>query len=351
MVEEPPVSHRNGSLYKRGMGGRNARILDLARWTALVTSLAAICLTAATCNKNPSAAPAPVPAAASAAVALPSVDAGSPQGKGDPAQVLADVPGLDFSPLPAPAQRELATVFTDEFCYCGCPHSLGACLKQHGGCRHAKRMALLAAGEAADGTPAVEIIVALSKYYQSFREPRSSFTVDDRLCQGPKDAKLTLVEFSDFECPYCAAIRPMLAELVKARTDLRVCYKPFPLSGHAHAMPAGQAALFARDHGKFWQMHDALFENQTALSVATIKQLATKLGLDAAALGKAIDSGKYLDELNASKEAGKTAGVDATPSIYVNGRKLTLAPNPAALAHTLDDELEWLTNKSGWAAD
>jgi protein-disulfide isomerase len=267
------------------------------------------------------------------------------------ALVLADVPGMDFSPLSAPAQRELATVFTDDFCYCGCPHSLGACLKQHKGCRHAKRMALLAAGEASGGTPAVEIIVALSKYYQSFGEKRATFKVDDRMCQGPKDAAVTLVEFSDFECPYCSLARPMLEDFAKGKKNVRFCYAPFPLSGHANATPAGQAALFARDKGKFWAMHDLLFENQMTLNPAEIKRLAASIGLDAAELTKAMDAGKYIDELNASKESGKAAGVDSTPSVYVNGRRLHLGLSPSILEHTVDDELEWLANKGAWAAD
>jgi len=267
------------------------------------------------------------------------------------ALTLSGVPGMDFSPLPGPAQRELATVFTDDFCYCGCPHSLGACLKQHGGCRHAKRMALLAAGEASGGTPAVEIIVTLSKYYQSFGEKRAPLKVDDRLCQGPKDAAVTLVEFSDFECPFCSMARPMLEEFVKGKKNVRFCYAPFPLSGHANATPAGQAALFARDKGKFWPMHNLLFDNQMTLSPVEIKRLAASLGLDAAELGKAMDSGKYLDELNASKESGKAAGVDKTPSVFVNGRLLHLGLSPSTLEHTVDDELEWLANKGAWAAD
>lgn len=265
--------------------------------------------------------------------------------------MLAGIPGLDFSVLPAPAQRELSTVFTDEFCYCGCPHTLGGCLRQHTECKHARKMALLAGAEAAAGAPAVEIIVALSRYYLSFREKRHTFTLDERLCLGEKDAKITLVEFSDFECPYCAAAVPMLKEALERAKGARVCYRPYPLPGHPHSLPAAQAALFARDQGKFWQMHDALFENQTSLDVPTIVRLGVKLGLDGAALKKAIDSGKYVEEISASREQGRGAGVESTPSVYVNGRKLTLGINPEVLVHTVGDELEWTTHGNAWAAD
>jgi protein-disulfide isomerase len=326
----------------------------MTRFTWLVVALALTTLTAATCNKsNTGGDDKPLAQNGSGAGTSPTPQAAD-SGAGKPdesAKVLADVPGMDFSMLSPPAKRELATVFSDEFCYCGCPHTLGACLKTHTNCKHARRMALLAATEASSGTPAVEIINALGKYYQSFQEPRATFKVDPRMCMGKADAKVTLVEFSDFECPFCAAARPLLEELVKARSDARLCYLPFPLSGHANAIPAGQAALFARDNGKFWPMHDLLFENQTTLNPASIKQLAASLGLSAAELGKAMDSGKYLAELNASKEQGKAAKVDATPAIYVNGRKYNLSLTSEMLNHTIDDELERLSANGSWAAD
>ena len=313
--------------------------------------LAAVSLTAATCNKSESATPA-APAAAPAPPAASPEHGGPPPAAGkNAALVLADVPGMNFSQLPAPAQKELATVFTDEFCYCGCPHTLGACLKQHTPCKHARRMATLAAAEAAAGVPGVEIIGGLSKYYQSFSEKRSSFKLDERTCTGPKDAKVTLAEYSDFECPYCGAARPMLEALVKEKAGVRLCYLPFPLSGHPNAMPAGRAALYARDHGKFWQMHDALFENQTRLNPQLIKELGKGIGLDPQGLQKAIEGTGYDEELKASKDAGVAAGVDSTPSLYVNGRKLTLMIDPSVLVHTVDDELEWQANKGAWAAD
>jgi protein-disulfide isomerase len=126
---------------------------------------------------------------------------------------------------------------------------------------------------------------------------------------------------------------------------------PFPLAAHPNATPAGQAALYARDQGKFWEMHDALFENQTTLSVDAIKQLGGKIGLNANELGKVLAGQRYIEELNASKELGKNAGVNATPTLYINGRKLELPLNGELLIHTVDDEMEWSANGSGWAAD
>jgi protein-disulfide isomerase len=262
----------------------------------------------------------------------------------DNARALAELPGFDFSKLAPASQKELAGVFQDEFDYCGRPLTLYASLKK-GACKHTRRLAGLAAGYASEGEPAGEIINTLAKYNLSFNNSRKQFKLDDRTCHGPKDAKVTLVEFSDFECPYCAAARPMLEELQHSRPQIRVCWMPFPLSAHPNAIPAGQAALFARDNGKFWQMHDALFNNQLSISETFIKDLIGKLGMDMNAFAKAQAAGKYKDELEASKEAGKNAGVDSTPTVFLNGRKLTLGISMDALVTTVDDELEWT---GGW---
>jgi protein-disulfide isomerase len=274
---------------------------------------------------------------------------GLARAQGSEVDRVLQAPGLDFSRLPPAAKKELAAVFTDEFDYCGRPLTIAASLKKDP-CKHTRRLATFAATMANEGVAANEIIVALSKYNQTFTAKRTTFKPDERLCKGPADAKITLVEFVDFECPYCNAVRPILAEVMKKRS-VRVCYQPFPLSGHANAIPASTAALFARDQGKFWPMYDALFDNQTQLSLELIKKLATKQGLDAAALDKALAGNKYQDELNASKELGKQAGVDATPMLYLNGRKLTLNPTADALLVAIDDELDWAAGKSAWPSN
>lgn len=271
------------------------------------------------------------------------------QAQVDPARALADLPGFDFSRLTQGAKKELASVLTDEFDYCGRPLTLLASLKKGDACRHTKRLVGYAATLASEGSPATEIINQLSKYNQGFSK-RTALKPDDRMCKGPKDAKVTVVEFADFECPACAAARPLVEELGKAR-PVRICYAPFPLQSHPNAIPAAQTALLARDSGKFWPMHDALFENQLSFSEGFLKQLATKQGLDANALAKIFAAGKYVDELTASKELGKTAGVDMTPTLFLNGRKAALPLAADALALMVDDELDWVAGNNGWPKD
>jgi predicted DsbA family dithiol-disulfide isomerase len=315
--------------------------------------MAAAALSAATCQDrraNESAKPTPPAAAPSASAAPSPTKSGAGQEKA--ADPPPERPEPKWESLSATARRELQNVLDDEFCYCGCPHSIGACLKSHAPCKHAGRMADLAASEAETGAPSVEISNTLSRYYLSFREPRHTFRIDDRLCQGAKDAKITLVEFSDFECPYCGALRPTLEKFAVERAALvRLCYAPFPLPNHPHAQVAWQAALFARDHGKFWAMHDLLFENQTHLSPELIRELAGRIGLSASQLSEALDSSKYADELNAMRSTGTEAGVISTPTLYINGRKLTLSANEKNLKRSVEDELEWAAHNNGWAAD
>lgn len=331
---------------------KTRRVL-LSCWKRVIPLLAAAALTGWGC-KNPEGSaptPTPAPAAAPAPAAPPPVEPAA--AASDPSAVLSGIPGMDFSSLSATSKRELATVLSDEFCYCGCPHTLGACLKSHTGCRHAKRMARVAARMVSEGSAGTEVIVQLSQYYGSFREQRAQFKVDERMCMGSASAPVTVVEFSDFECPYCAKARPILEGFAKKNaSQVRFCYLPFPLSMHVNAVPAAQAALWARDQGKFWQMHDALFEQQENLKPEALPALAKKLGLDGDKLAAVLKSDAYKQELEGFRAQGRAAGLSGTPSVYFNGRSVDLGfVQDELLQHSLEDELEWSSNKNAWAAD
>lgn len=335
--------------------------MPLSCWKRIIPLLAAVVLTGPGCKSPEGATPAatqapaaPAPAAAPPPGAAPVPAATAPTAApADPAAALSGIPGMDFSSLPPAAKRELATVLSDEFCYCGCPHTLGACLKQHTGCRHAKRMARVAARRVSEGNPATEVIVSLSQYYAAFRDTRAQFKVDDRMCMGPASAPVTVVEFSDFECPFCAKARPVLESFARRNAQqVRFCYLPFPLSNHVNAVPAAQAALWARDQGKFWPMHDALFEHQENLKPEALPALAKGLGLDGDKLAAVLKSDAYKQELDGFRNQGRAAGLSGTPSVYFNGRPLELDfIQDEMLNHSLEDELEWRTNNNAWGAD
>lgn len=258
-----------------------------------------------------------------------------------------DAPAVDTSALSPVARAEYDRVLEDEFCGCGAPHSLGQCLKSHPECRHSRRLGQLAALEAARGVTAAEIGVELARYDQGFRDGRQTFKVDERQCRGK--GPVTLVEFSDFECPHCAILRPALEKFADDNASrVKLCWMSFPLTQHPNSMPAAQAALLARDRGKLWPVHDAIFDNQGRLSPEVIQEILVKAGVPAADWRKAQAEKTYRDQVENQRSAGISAGVNATPTVFVNGRKLDLAPAPEILAITVEDELDWQKTHGTW---
>jgi protein-disulfide isomerase len=176
--------------------------------------------------------------------------------------------------------------------------------------------------------------------------------VDERMCKGAKTAQITIVEFSDFECPYCGAARPVLADFIKRHSDrVRLCYATYPIPVHPNGMTSAQAALYARDQGKFWELHDLLFENQFELSKPTMRRLAESLGLKGAELDKVWSEGRYVDQATQMRELGKASGVESTPTLFINGRPMQIGFSEDLLVHAVDDELEWMAGNNAWVQD
>lgn len=320
------------------MTTRNRRL-----WPTLLLSLCPLVLVAATCkSEQPQSNPpptetAPTPAPSRAAAA------GTPR---------VDFAKYNLEHLSPAAREHVQQVASDEFCYCGCPHLLAGCLAEHSECKHAPRMISLAGALAQMGARSSEIIGELQRYYASFKpERRKQFDLSDVACLGPADAPVTIVEFSDFECPHCAAARPVLKGFVEAaKGQARLCFLHFPLQGHPNALKAAQATEWARTHGRFWEFHDLVFENQLSMTMEDLKRHAQRLGLDPAAMEKAVTSEAFLAKVQGMKDQGKRAGIEATPSVFVNGRPLSLPLNPGSLVHAVEDELEFMQN-GRWSQD
>lgn len=141
--------------------------------------------------------------------------------------------------------------------------------------------------------------------------------------RGKKDAKVTITEFSDFQCPYCSRLQPTLHEVLKAYpNDVKLMYKDFPLSFHQHAKNAAKAARAAGEHGKFWEMHDLIFENFSSLSDDKFKEFATKLKLDMNKFLADFNSNKYDALIQQDINLGRSASVSGTPTIFINGKRM-----------------------------
>ncbi|HSS75686.1 MAG TPA: thioredoxin domain-containing protein [Thermoanaerobaculia bacterium] len=157
---------------------------------------------------------------------------------------------------------------------------------------------------------------------------------------GPATAPVTIVEFSDFQCPFCSRLTPTLDQVKKKYGDkVRIVFRQFPLPFHQNAQKAAEAALCANDQGKFWQLHDAMFGNQAALGVDQLKAKAAELGLKADDFNKCLDSGAKAATIEADKKAGSDAGVNGTPAMFINGRFLSGAVPLENVTSVIDDEL------------
>ncbi len=190
-------------------------------------------------------------------------------------------------------------------------------------------------------------------------------SVDDDPVQGSEDAPVTVIEFSDFLCPFCAVsagFRPDLAAQMKAKDasweaavpkildtyvkegKVRFVFRDCPFHG-AGAVLAAEAAECSRDQGKYWEMHDLLFQSQTNLPENEadlsnfFKGLAGKLGLSQNQFNECLDSGKYKDEVNKDLEAAQAAGVTGTPTYFINGQKVVGAQPFSAFQQIIDAEL------------
>jgi protein-disulfide isomerase len=160
--------------------------------------------------------------------------------------------------------------------------------------------------------------------------------------RGETSAPVTIVEFSDFQCPYCARVQP---ELVKVRDTykdkVKIVYKDFPLSIHNNAQKAAEAARCAleQDKNKYWEYHDTLFTNGSALGQDNLKKFASDLKFDTAKFNECLDSGKYAAAITQDMNEGVKIGVSGTPAFLINGRFLSGAQPFSAFQETIDDAL------------
>ena len=179
--------------------------------------------------------------------------------------------------------------------------------------------------------------------YKSYLEPlRAQVATAGFPSKGPANAAVTIVEFSDFECPYCGGLFPTLKQVEKSYPEaVRIVYRQFPLSNiHPHAMKAAEASLCANEQKKFWEFHDSMFGNQQELSVPDLKQRAADLKLDTQAFNQCLDSGRQAGAIQADIQEGARAGVTGTPALFINGRLLSGNQPYAEIKQVIDDELQ-----------
>ena len=180
----------------------------------------------------------------------------------------------------------------------------------------------------------------LSIYLEPYR---ASFNNAGSPSKGALNAPVTLVEFSDFQCPYCRGFVPTLKQVETTYRDrVRIVYRQYPIpSLHPFAPKAAEASLCAHEQGKFWELHDLMFMEQDRLSVDELKSKATRLGMDRGKFDSCLDSGRFAQQVQNDVREGTRAGVTGTPAIYINGVLLEGgAVAFDAVARALDSELD-----------
>jgi protein-disulfide isomerase len=183
-----------------------------------------------------------------------------------------------------------------------------------------------------------------SKVTVLLQEPTSvryEVSGDRGFSRGPKDAPVTIVEFSDFQCPFCKSANTTVKQVLdKYPGKVRLVFRDYPLASlHPQAPKAHEAARCAADQSKFWEYHDVLFERSPKMSVPELKRYAQELKLDATAFDKCLDSGKHTAEVDKDFQEGAGLGLTGTPSFFINGKQIVGAQPFAAFQKVVDSEL------------
>jgi protein-disulfide isomerase len=202
------------------------------------------------------------------------------------------------------------------------------------------RSLLIQERTAATRTEYLDRLKAKTPVVITLEPPRLAVSAAGRPSVGPATAPVQIIEFSDFQCPFCFRANPTVKQVLSTYGDrVSLVYRHYPLPNHPNARPAAEAAACANEQGRFWDYHDRLFANQNRLGSADLKQHAAELGLDAKRFNDCFDSRKYESEVDADIDAGEAAGVSGTPAFFVNGRSINGAQPFENFKRIIDDEL------------
>jgi protein-disulfide isomerase len=178
------------------------------------------------------------------------------------------------------------------------------------------------------------------KVAMNFEPYRLRFSNTGAPTIGPETAPVTLVEFSDFQCPYCRAAAPTLKQIASKYGDkVHIVYRQYPIASlHPFAFKAAEASLCANEQGKFWPLHDRMFDDQSKLGVSDLKQQARELGMDGKKFDACLDAGKYVEQVQNDMKEGQRSGVTGTPAIFLNGRVVEGGSVPFSVLEALIDK-------------
>jgi len=260
-------------------------------------------------------------------------------------RTVEQLPGVDFSGLTAAQKQTVLKLIRDQDCSCQCGMKVAECRLQDSNCYYSKSLANLAIEGIKSGKSAAEIKKSLAEG-PSYTRPKLledpvSVPTAGAPVKGPADAKITLIEFSDFECPFCSeAFEQVHAIMAAYPGKIRLIYKQFPLPMHPHAAIAAKASLAAQEQGKFWEMHDELFSHSKRITRENIMAWAKMIGLNMDKFTADLDSHKFDKAIEKDIADGDKAGVFGTPSFFINGKHYNGPWDLASVKPILDAELK-----------
>ncbi|MCB9548832.1 MAG: thioredoxin domain-containing protein [Myxococcales bacterium] len=233
---------------------------------------------------------------------------------------LAGLPGVNLKGLSQDEVGDLELLMRQGACPCDPKVALYDCIEAKS-CPAATELASFGADKMREGLSGEQVMKAVVQKYINEHVPPATFDLKETPSKGAKDGKVVIVEFADFECPHCAEARNIIEELVKAMpNEVTVYFKQFPIAFHEQAEPAARAALAAHRQGRFWPMHDLIFQNQGSLSAQKFIDFATELGLNVDRFKADMESKAVRDQVMKDRQEGVDAGLSATPTLYINGR-------------------------------
>lgn len=242
-----------------------------------------------------------------------------------------------------PKERAVVKRVTEaELCPCkGSTVSLHQCLqKVEGRCNLATYAGLTAMQGVKEGLSEKDVLAGVGKFIQDSYK-KYEFDLTDIPHKGKEDAPVVIVEFADFECPYCSLARQIIQGVLEARGEKVVFYfMHYPLPFHQSAMPAAIAATAAGKQGRFWEMYHLLFDNQKILSGPKIENLALEMGLNMEKFRQDLADPALAEAVKAQRQQGESANVDSTPSFFINGRKFLGEKTPEAMIQAVDEALK-----------
>ncbi|WP_437764007.1 thioredoxin domain-containing protein [Sorangium sp. So ce281] len=239
-------------------------------------------------------------------------------------EVSVSLPGVDTSSLTPRERREWAAQVSELLSPCpDTPVSIAQCVKEQRPCKACLPAAQLLLDLVKDGRSKKERDDAFHMRFDANKV--KTLATDGSPEMGPPDAPITIVEWADFECPFCRLMSPLLEALVK-RFDgqVRLVFKFYPLSAHVHGEPAARAATAALNQGKFWEMHHLLFENQDKLEQADLERYAQRLKLDMVKFRADLVSTDTKARIDKDKLQADGVGLEGTPLVFINGREVNL---------------------------